>query len=129
MPLTPVVPAPAEPAFGVPTALPDPAAVPAPVFWANELKAPVKLMAAASASVVRVFDIGRSPGWGTDANGANDLPFHAITGPHRTLNGSCPVDNPTLSLCAALRAPAACYRRKDATAPKPQPFIPYSRLP
>jgi hypothetical protein len=34
MPLTPVVPAPAEPALGVPTALPDPAAVPpdAPAF-------------------------------------------------------------------------------------------------
>jgi hypothetical protein len=33
MPLTPVVPAPAEPALGVPMALPDPAAVPdAPVF-------------------------------------------------------------------------------------------------
>jgi hypothetical protein len=28
MPLTPVVPAPAEPAFGVPTALPDPAGAP-----------------------------------------------------------------------------------------------------
>jgi hypothetical protein len=72
MPLTPVVPAPAEPAFGVPTALPDPAG--APVLWANELKAPVKPIAAASARVVRVFDIGRSPGW-TDANGANGPPF------------------------------------------------------
>jgi hypothetical protein len=64
MPLTPVVPAPAEPAFGVPTALPDPAAVPAPVFWANELKDPIKVIASASATAVEVFDIGRSPGLG-----------------------------------------------------------------
>jgi hypothetical protein len=65
MPLTPVVPAPAEPAFGVPTALLDPAAVPpdAPVFWANELKDPIKVAATASAMVVEVFDIGRSPDW------------------------------------------------------------------
>jgi hypothetical protein len=61
MPLTPVVPAPAEPAFGVPTALPDPAG--APVLWANELNAPVKPIAAASARVVGAFDIGRTPGW------------------------------------------------------------------
>jgi hypothetical protein len=61
MPLTPVVPAPAEPAFGVPTtALPDPAAVPVPVFWANELKDPIKVAATASAMVVEVFDIGFS---------------------------------------------------------------------
>jgi hypothetical protein len=62
MPLTPVVPAPAEPALGVPTALPDPAAVPpgAPVFCANELKDPIKLAATASAIVVEVVDIGFS---------------------------------------------------------------------
>jgi hypothetical protein len=63
MPLTPVVPAPAEPAFGVPTALLDPAAVApgAPVFWANELKDPINVVASASATAVEVFDIGRSP--------------------------------------------------------------------
>jgi hypothetical protein len=58
MPLTPVVPAPAEPAFGVPTAL-DPAAAPpgAPVFWANEGADAVKMVRAASAMVVEVFDM------------------------------------------------------------------------
>jgi hypothetical protein len=62
MPLTPVVPAPAEPALGVPTVLPDPAAVPpdAPAFCANELKDPIKVAATASARVVEVFDIGFS---------------------------------------------------------------------
>src|SRR5258708_35164582 len=62
MPLTPVVPAPAEPAFGVPMAPPDPAAVPpdAPVFWANELKDPISVAATAIAMVVEVFDIGLS---------------------------------------------------------------------
>jgi hypothetical protein len=62
MPLTPVVPAPAEPAVGVPTALPDPAAAPpdAPVFWANELKDPINVAATAIAIVVEVFDIGFS---------------------------------------------------------------------
>jgi hypothetical protein len=62
MPLTPVVPAPAEPAFGVPMAPPDPAAVPpdAPEFWANELKDPINVAATAIAMVVEVFDIGFS---------------------------------------------------------------------
>src|SRR5882762_1321630 len=49
MPLTPVVPAPAEPALGVPTALPDPAAVPAPVFWANDETGEVSMVTSASA--------------------------------------------------------------------------------
>jgi hypothetical protein len=62
MPLTPVVPAPAEPALGVPTALPDPAAVPpdAPVFWANDVTGVLKMMIAVSAMAVEVFDIGLS---------------------------------------------------------------------
>jgi hypothetical protein len=63
MPLTPVVPAPAEPAFGVPTALPDPAAAPAPVFWANEGLAAIRAVTSASAVAGRIFDIGSSPGW------------------------------------------------------------------
>jgi hypothetical protein len=62
MPLTPVVPAPAEPAFGVPTALPDPAAVPAPVFWANDGPGTIRMVTSASAVVERIFDIGCSPG-------------------------------------------------------------------
>jgi hypothetical protein len=59
MPLTPVVPAPAEPALGVLTPPPDPAAVPpdAPVFWANELTDPANVAATAIAMVVEVFDI------------------------------------------------------------------------
>jgi hypothetical protein len=63
MPLTPVVPAPAEPAFGVPTALLDPAAVPAPVLWANEAAGAINVAMMANAMVVDVFDIGRSPDW------------------------------------------------------------------
>jgi hypothetical protein len=62
MPLTPVVPAPAEPAFGVPMALPDPAAVPpAPAFWANDAAGAIRMAITASANVVEVFDIGFSP--------------------------------------------------------------------
>src|SRR5258708_310061 len=59
VPLAPVVPGPAEPALGVPAALPDPAAVPpdAPVFWANEAKDPISVAASAIAMVVEVFDI------------------------------------------------------------------------
>jgi hypothetical protein len=58
MPLTPVVPAPAEPALGVPTALLDPAAVPpAPAFCANEVAGAIKMATTASAAVVEVFDI------------------------------------------------------------------------
>src|SRR5258707_4602420 len=57
MPLTPVVPAPAEPAFGVPAALPDPAALPAPVFWANDGLAAIRMVASASAVAGRIFDI------------------------------------------------------------------------
>jgi hypothetical protein len=72
-PLTPVVPAPAEPAFGVPTALPEPAAAPdAPAFWANELTDPINVAATAIAIVVEVFDIGFS--WLIPiANGAGPL--------------------------------------------------------
>jgi hypothetical protein len=62
MPLTPVVPAPADPALGVPAALPDPAAVPpdAPLFWANDATGALKMMIAVSAMAVEVFDIGFS---------------------------------------------------------------------
>jgi hypothetical protein len=120
-PLTPVVPAPAEPAFGVPTALPDPAG--APVLWANELKAPVKPMAAASARVVRVFDIGYLL-IATDANGANDPPFPAIAGFHRALNWRCPVDNPGLGLCVALPVFVACYDARIRSGLKSAPSAP-----
>jgi hypothetical protein len=62
MPLTPVVPAPAEPAFGVPTALPDPAAVPpAPAVCANDAAGAIKMAVTASANMVEDFDIGCSP--------------------------------------------------------------------
>jgi hypothetical protein len=58
MPLTPVVPAPAEPALGVPAALPDPAAVPpALVLCANEVAGAIKTAMTASAAVMEVFDI------------------------------------------------------------------------
>jgi hypothetical protein len=58
MPLTPVVPAPAEPAFGVPTALPDPAVA----FWANDGLGTIRTLMSASAVARRIFDIGYSPG-------------------------------------------------------------------
>jgi hypothetical protein len=58
MPLTPVVPAPAEPALGVPAALLDPAAVPpAPVFCANDVAGAIEIAMTASAAVMEVFDI------------------------------------------------------------------------
>jgi hypothetical protein len=73
-PLTPVVPAPAEPAAGVPAGL---AVAPgAPAFCAKEPGDPINVTVIASARVIGVFDIGVLRLW-TDGNGADGLLFRA----------------------------------------------------
>jgi hypothetical protein len=84
MPLTPVVPA---PALGVPTALVDPAVVPpAPAFCANEVAGAIKMAMTASAAVVEVFDIRRSPDWDRWPTALMTRCSSPAPGPHSALN-------------------------------------------
>jgi hypothetical protein len=69
-PLTAVDPAPADPAFGEPTALPLPADGPlaapsvlAPVPWANEIAEPARIAIATIEAVADILRIWKSPFW------------------------------------------------------------------
>jgi hypothetical protein len=80
IPLTPVVPAPADPAFGVPAGLPE---VAAPfVTCANELAGTIRTAMIASATILGIFRMGLSP-IGVPTTKALDILFPAGFPRHR----------------------------------------------